>query len=40
MKQIVWDKKSFVERGGINDWGRSDMQQSGCGGGENKEMQW
>jgi radical S-adenosyl methionine domain-containing protein 2 len=42
MKQIVWDKKSFVDRGGIYDWGRSDMQQqSGCGsGGNKKELQW
>jgi radical S-adenosyl methionine domain-containing protein 2 len=42
MKQIVWDKKSFVDRGGIYDWGRSDMQQqSGCGsGGNKKEFQW
>jgi radical S-adenosyl methionine domain-containing protein 2 len=42
MRQIVWDKKSFVDRGGIYDWGRSDMQQqSGCGsGGNKKELQW
>jgi radical S-adenosyl methionine domain-containing protein 2 len=42
MKQIVWDKKSFIERGGIYDWGRSDMvQQGGCGGGgDKKELQW
>ncbi|RYN65198.1 hypothetical protein AA0118_g3334 [Alternaria tenuissima] len=25
MEQIVWDKKSFVERGVIYDWGRADM---------------
>ncbi|KAF1834933.1 radical S-adenosyl methionine domain-containing protein 2 [Decorospora gaudefroyi] len=34
MQEIVWDKKSFLERGGIYDWGRSDMknvQQSACG---------
>ncbi|KNG48059.1 radical s-adenosyl methionine domain-containing protein 2 [Stemphylium lycopersici] len=31
MKQIVWDKKSFVERGGIYDWGRSDMKPTKCG---------
>lgn len=31
MKRIVWDKKSFVERGGIYDWGRSDMKPAKCG---------
>ncbi|KAI2783378.1 radical SAM enzyme [Daldinia loculata] len=41
MKQIVWDKKSFVERGGIYDWDRSDMLQSACeGGGNKKELEW
>jgi radical S-adenosyl methionine domain-containing protein 2 len=42
MKQVVWDKTSFVERGGIYDWGRSDMlKQSDCsGGGNRKELQW
>jgi radical S-adenosyl methionine domain-containing protein 2 len=42
MKQVVWDKTSFVERGGIYDWGRSDMQQqSDCSGGSGrKELQW
>ncbi|KAH6852203.1 hypothetical protein B0T12DRAFT_455899 [Alternaria alternata] len=25
MEQIVWEKKSFVERGVIYDWGRADM---------------
>lgn len=42
MKQVVWDKKSFVERGGIYDWGRSEiLQQSVCsGGGSRKELEW
>jgi radical S-adenosyl methionine domain-containing protein 2 len=42
MKQVVWGKTSFVERGGIYDWGRSDLlQQSECsGGGGKKELQW
>ena len=41
MKQVVWDKKSFVERGGIYDWARSDMaQEGGCNGGQNKELEW
>jgi radical S-adenosyl methionine domain-containing protein 2 len=42
MKQVVWDKTSFVKRGGIYDWGRSDMlQRSDCsGGGGRKELQW
>ncbi|CAA9963431.1 hypothetical protein CFE70_006857 [Pyrenophora teres f. teres 0-1] len=35
MEQVVWDKKSFVERGGIYDWGREDGKQkemgSACG---------
>ncbi|RYP65605.1 hypothetical protein DL771_008213 [Monosporascus sp. 5C6A] len=43
MKQVVWDKKSFVERGGIYDWRRSGMlQQSVCSGGgsSRKELEW
>ncbi|RYO94504.1 hypothetical protein DL764_007823 [Monosporascus ibericus] len=42
MRQVVWDKKSFVERGGIYDWRRPDMlQQSVCsGGGSTKELEW
>ncbi|KAF9639935.1 putative radical s-adenosyl methionine domain-containing protein 2 protein [Lasiodiplodia theobromae] len=42
MKQVVWDKKSFVDRGGVYDWGRSDMQQQdGCGGGcSNKDLEF
>ncbi|KAI2488477.1 radical s-adenosyl methionine domain-containing protein 2 [Pyrenophora tritici-repentis] len=27
MEQVVWDKKSFVERGGIYDWSREDGKQ-------------
>jgi len=42
MKQVVWDKASFVERGGIYDWSRPEMlQQGGCGGGAGqKELEW
>ncbi|KAI0111692.1 radical SAM enzyme [Daldinia grandis] len=41
MKQVVWDKKSFVQRGGIYDWDRPDMLQSACeGGGSKKELEW
>jgi radical S-adenosyl methionine domain-containing protein 2 len=44
MGQIVWDKESFVDRGGIYDWGRADMkpkQEGKCGGGPNKkELEW
>ncbi|KJX97857.1 radical s-adenosyl methionine domain-containing protein 2 [Zymoseptoria brevis] len=42
MRQVVWDTKSFVDRGGIYDWGREDgSQQSGCGGGEKaKKLDW
>jgi radical S-adenosyl methionine domain-containing protein 2 len=41
MEQVVWDKKSFVERGGIYDWGRSDMvQQDGCVPNASKELEW
>jgi radical S-adenosyl methionine domain-containing protein 2 len=41
MKQVVWDKKSFVERGGLYDWGRSDMmQQGGCVTSASKELEW
>lgn len=38
MEQIVWDKNSFVERGGIYDWGRADMKPAkevSCGTGFN-----
>ncbi|RMZ67810.1 radical S-adenosyl methionine domain-containing 2 [Pyrenophora seminiperda CCB06] len=27
MKQVVWDRKSFVERGGIYDWSKEDVKQ-------------
>jgi radical S-adenosyl methionine domain-containing protein 2 len=40
MEQIVWDKKSFVERGVIYDWGRADMKPAkelSCGTGLNME---
>jgi radical S-adenosyl methionine domain-containing protein 2 len=38
MDQVVWDKKSFIDRGGIYDWGRPDMiQESSCGAGENRK---
>jgi radical S-adenosyl methionine domain-containing protein 2 len=41
MEQVVWDKTSFVNRGGIYDWGRSDMvQDGGCSGGNSKDLQW
>jgi radical S-adenosyl methionine domain-containing protein 2 len=41
MKQVVWDKKSFVNRGGIYDWGRSDMvQKGGCVTTGRKELEW
>jgi radical S-adenosyl methionine domain-containing protein 2 len=35
-EQVRWDKKSFVERGGIYDWGRADMKpakETSCGSG-------
>ncbi|KAH7166655.1 hypothetical protein DER46DRAFT_262461 [Fusarium sp. MPI-SDFR-AT-0072] len=41
MGQVVWDKVSFLDRGGIYDWGRSDMvQKGGCRGGGNEKLQW
>lgn len=41
MKQVVWDKKSFVDRGGIYDWGKSDApQQFGCDGDGKKSLEW
>ncbi|KAF2438371.1 radical SAM enzyme [Karstenula rhodostoma CBS 690.94] len=41
MEQIVWDKKSFADRGGIYDWTRLDQTQQGsCGGGGKKELEW
>ncbi|KAF5617693.1 radical s-adenosyl methionine domain protein [Fusarium tjaetaba] len=41
MSQVVWDKGSFLDRGGIYDWGRSDVaKEGGCGGGSNEKLQW
>ncbi|KAK6949191.1 hypothetical protein Daesc_009265 [Daldinia eschscholtzii] len=41
MKQVVWDKKSFVERGGVYDWRRPDALQSACSGSDGrKELEW
>ncbi|KAJ3532778.1 hypothetical protein NM208_g8282 [Fusarium decemcellulare] len=41
MEQVVWDKASFIDRGGIYDWGRPDLpQHSECGSGENRELEW
>jgi radical S-adenosyl methionine domain-containing protein 2 len=41
MEQVIWDKTSFVDRGGIYDWGRSDIvQDGGCSGGKSKDLQW
>lgn len=49
MAQVVWDKKSFIDRGGIYDWGRPDVgqqrdmsQPKSCagGGGNRKELEY
>ncbi|KAF4420546.1 hypothetical protein F53441_14385 [Fusarium austroafricanum] len=41
MNQVVWDKASFVDRGDVYDWGRSDMlKDSSCTGGNDKSLQW
>jgi radical S-adenosyl methionine domain-containing protein 2 len=43
MDQVVWDKASFVDRGGVYDWGRSDTQEinnCGGGGGGDKRLDW
>ncbi|KAF3913422.1 hypothetical protein ABW20_dc0110255 [Dactylellina cionopaga] len=48
MKQVVWDKKSFVERRGIYDWSRPELympQQSiycdgGVGGVKPEKLKW
>lgn len=32
MKEVVWDKETFVERGGVYDWSKADVQKAGCGG--------
>ncbi|KAF3182636.1 hypothetical protein TWF788_005950 [Orbilia oligospora] len=48
MKQVVWDKKSFVERGGIYDWSRPELfmpdQPNGCNGAigdiGSEELEW
>jgi radical S-adenosyl methionine domain-containing protein 2 len=44
MEQIVWDKKSCVDRGELHDWGRADMkpkQERNCGGGlDKKKLKW
>lgn len=40
MKQVVWDQESFLHRGGIYDWGRSDkLQQGGCNG-SGEKLDW
>ncbi|KAI7771150.1 hypothetical protein LZL87_013221 [Fusarium oxysporum] len=39
MGQVVWDMGSFLDRGGIYDWGRSDMvQKCGSRGGGNEKL--
>ncbi|KAL9570090.1 hypothetical protein ACKAV7_005598 [Fusarium commune] len=39
MGQVVWDIGSFLDRGGIYDWGRSDMvQKCGSRGGGNEKL--
>ncbi|KAF3275201.1 hypothetical protein TWF970_006923 [Orbilia oligospora] len=48
MKQVVWDRKSFVERGGIYDWSRPELfmpdQSNGCNGAvgdiDPEELKW
>jgi radical S-adenosyl methionine domain-containing protein 2 len=52
MDQVVWDKKKFIDRGGIYDWSRTDVpeqstwdvpvpKQSSCGGGSvRKELEY
>ena len=43
MKQVIWDTKSFRSRGGIYDWGRTEIEKSGTGCGDRlrtKEMEW
>jgi radical S-adenosyl methionine domain-containing protein 2 len=42
MKQVIWDKESFQDRGGIYDWSRPEVQaESGCNSGpEKKELEW
>ncbi|KAF5675278.1 radical s-adenosyl methionine domain-containing protein [Fusarium heterosporum] len=41
MQQVVWDKTSFVDRGGIYDWGRSDSSKAtGCANGNDNRLDW
>ncbi|OBS20067.1 hypothetical protein FPOA_11788 [Fusarium poae] len=43
MDQVVWDKASFVDRGGVYDWGKSNTQEinnCGGGGGGDKRLDW
>ncbi|XEU94856.1 hypothetical protein FSHL1_000140 [Fusarium sambucinum] len=43
MSQVVWDKASFVDRGGVYDWGRSNApENSSCtyGSGKDKILDW
>jgi radical S-adenosyl methionine domain-containing protein 2 len=40
MKEVVWDKTSFIERGGIYDWSREQEGNGGCGNGAKKELEW
>ncbi|KAF1949821.1 radical SAM enzyme [Byssothecium circinans] len=43
MKEVVWDKESFLDRGGIYEWTRDGLgqqQRGGCGNGDKKELEW
>ncbi|KAF2646051.1 radical SAM enzyme [Massarina eburnea CBS 473.64] len=40
MKEVGWDKTSFMERGGIYDWSREQENSGGCGSGNRKELAW
>lgn len=42
MSQVVWDRKSFINRGGIYDWTRSHIvQESDCSSSsDKKELHW
>jgi radical S-adenosyl methionine domain-containing protein 2 len=41
MEQVVWDKASFIDRGGVYDWSRSDTTKAtGCVQGNDKRLDW
>ena len=39
LQQVTWDKEAFVRRGGMYDWSKDAVVDSGCGSSD-KELEW